>query len=337
MLTLEQIIRQHVHLPHVNNKGWWPVLCKVCNDRGHKGKRAAFLFENNNVAYHCFNCGHTAAFNPQEHKTISDKMSNVLDAFGIDRDEWKPIEFNQLGKYFETTKRTETQEIEPATIELPEEFYKLGTRGDKWDIIATSYLEDRQIDPSLHEFYLSDKSNAKWYGRLIMPVYKDQRLIFFQGRDLTKLQPKKYLSVDVPKDNVLYGFEKLFDHQGDKLFIVEGMFDAMSIGGVATIGNEMTSAQIKWLNKSPKTKIIIPDRFGNGHLLIKPALEHDNWAVSTPFINGWTKDMNDAVVEYGKIYTLKQIIDNITTNKFEIDLKTKLYCKGTTEHGKRRV
>ena len=97
------------------------------------------------------------------------------------------------------------------------------------------------------------------------------------------------------------------------------------IQGVSVFGNHMTPNQIKWLKQSSRQKVIIPDRFGDGHLLAEQALELD-WAVSYPDI-GSCKDVNDAIVKYGMLYTLKTISDNICLD-FEAEARLGIYCEG---------
>lgn len=339
--TLEAVIRQYVYLPpRPNGRGFYPVLCKVCNDHGKKGKRAGFKFDGTAVGYNCFNCGHTAVFDPTEHKSMPDKMQEVLSAFGIPAVDWQPVLFGSL--LADGTKPKETQQfvdIEPSAIELPSYFYKLtDDPDDEWAQWAIEYLtQDRLIDWKSYPFYLVKKAktpgNSRWYGRLIIPVYKDDKLIFWQGRDLTDLHQKKYLSPDVARDKVLGGFNYLFDRTDAPLYVTEGWFDSYWLKGVSVFGNKMTPEQIKWLNRSPRKKVIVPDRLGDGHLLAKQALDL-GWSVSMPDI-GNAKDVNDAVKAYGELYTLKTIRDN-TFEGFAAESRLGVYCKPSTKNDKKK-
>jgi hypothetical protein len=108
------------------------------------------------------------------------------------------------------------------------------------------------------------------------------------------------------------------------LYIVEGIFDAMSIDGVAIIGNEITDAQIEWLNRSRRKKVYIPDRFGDGRRVALDCLEH-GWSISTPDI-GSCKDMNEAVKKYGKMYVMKSIAEN-TADGLVAETKLRIYSE----------
>jgi len=341
-VRLEDVIRTFIPLPpHPNGRGFYSVLCKVCMDHGKKGMRAGFKFDNDSVGYNCFNCGHKAVYNSNENASMPDPMVEVLDAFNVPDDEWKQVLLTSMAhKNQGSTNIVQTGisiDIEPKEIELPKHFYPLGTDDDKWTVIARDYLEfDRGVDPDSSSFYLStgqgDKQAAKWKGRLIIPIYKDRKLIFYQGRALVEMQ-KKYLSPPVPKDKVLYGFDKLFENTERPLYIVEGWFDANAVDGVAVFGNQLSDEQIKWLNRSRRQKVIIPDRFGDGQLLANQAIDL-GWQISAPDI-GDCKDMSAAVKRFGKLYVMKSITNN-TLSGFAAQTAIGVYCKSGQDKGKKK-
>lgn len=330
--TLEQIVRNHVALPHKTNaRGWYQVLCKICNDHGRKGKRAGFHFESNGaVGYNCFNCGHTAIFDPSASKSMSQNMTAVLEAFGVSKDEWQPLLFDLMSKDQSFVSKAKKKEnYEPPSIDLPPYFTPLTDAGDEFDGYAIEYLRDeRGIDWKAHPFYIGRKTanpgSKKWYGRLIIPFYKDEKLVFYQGRDLTDLRERKYLNPDITRENVLYGYEHIFKETDEPLYIMEGWFDAWHLEGVAVLGNKMSPHQLFWINQTRRPKVVIPDRFGDGYLLAEQALEH-GWSISTPDI-GDCKDPNEAIMKYGKIYTLMSI-RNHTYEGFEATLRLQFFCE----------
>jgi hypothetical protein len=347
-VSLEEIIRKYVLLPaSPSSRGFYPVLCKVCNDHGRKGLRGGFRFDTGGVVgYHCFNCSHAAKFDPDVIKTkrskkISHKMRQVLDGFGIPIDEVKEMMFNLLkdaGEVGHTDSDVgvqPTKSIEPNEIPLPKHFYRLDEAGpeDKWAEIAIDYLEhNRGIDPKGYTYFLCRETGVetidKWVGRIIIPIYKNGKLIYFQGRALYN-DKKKYESPAQPKDCVLYGYERLFEHTDMPLYVVEGFFDAYLIDGVAILGKELTEEQAQWLERSKRRKVFIPDRQGGGSKT--PALNFIDrgWSISTPDI-GSCKDINDAVMKYGKLYVMKAIADSITADRFTAQTRLGVYCEVET-------
>ena len=230
----------------------------------------------------------------------------------------------------------EEEEIEIDFGELEKQMFQ--EDGDEFDQCAIDYLRDeRAIDWKLHPFFLGRKTNhpgsKRWYARLILPIYKDGKLVFFQGRDLTGTRQKKYLSPDIPRENVLYGYDHISKATDEPLYIVEGWFDAWHLEGVAVLGSRMTPHQVHWINQSRRPKVVIPDRFGDGHMLADQALEL-GWSVSTPDV-GDCKDPNEAIVKYGKLYTLMTIRTH-TYEGFEAALRIKFYCEEKNKNDSRR-
>lgn len=329
--TLQQVIKQHVLLPaYPTKRGWYAVLCRVCKDHGQKGDRAGFKFDGDIVGYSCFNCGHSAVFDPNKDDTISQNMQTVLSSFGIEKTEWNKALFaSAVNGTTHRKSSTIDVSIEPSELQLPSYFYPLtDDKQDQYAQFAIDYLNNRQVDYNKHRFYMShltdDKTSKKWFGRLIIPIYKDNKLIFWQGRDLTNQRAKKYLSVDHPRDNVLTNYDILSQRVNTPVYVTEGWFDSYFLDGVAVLGPKITPNQVKWLNKTNRQKVIIPDRLGDGWRLANQALSL-GWSVSTPDI-GSCKDVNDAVIKYGLLYTLKTIADN-TYQGEEGMFRVKMYCQ----------
>jgi hypothetical protein len=329
-LSFEELIRSHIPLSkRPNGRGWWGVVCKVCGDHGKKGKRAGFKFEPDSTGYNCFNCGHSAIYHHNS-AHFSKEMTTVLDAFDIPTSERNKVLYRALTESAGETHPAKRSNINPTPIALPSYFTPLdGDSGDDVDMYACEYLlNDRKIDWHDTKFFIgrkhADPHSKKWFARLILPVYKDNQLIFYTGRDLTETRPKKYLNPDISRENVLYGFDKLFVDTEDPLYVVEGWFDAYHANGVAVFGNKMTVNQIAWLNRSHRPKVIIPDKFGDGYLLGEQALEH-GWSISTPD-TGDCKDVNDSVNKYGTVYTMMTIKKN-TYSGFEGQVRLQSYCK----------
>lgn len=331
--SLETIIRRYVSLPSVQSgTGWYPVLCKVCSDHGKKGPRGGFKFDGSSVAYHCFNCGPPGAtFDPDKHRKMPDKMQQVLDAFGVPSDEWKRVIFDTLSREPSSgEKEQQAKSIVPDVIEPPSTFYYLKDAGtsDKWAQIATFYLESRGIDPSDYPFMLAHPTDfhpwKKWIKRVIIPIYKDGNLVFYQGRDLTGKALKKYESPSVSREKVIFGFDQLFAHTEAPLFVAEGWFDGFVVNGAALLGNKISDPQIQWFNRSRRRKVYIPDRFGNGKQVAERVLNL-GWEISTPDI-GDCKDLNEAYVRYGKLYLMSSIVENISSG-FAAQARLGVYCR----------
>lgn len=332
-VTLEQIIRQYVQLDPPNQNGWCSVRCHVCNDHTRKGNRGAFLFDHDKIVYKCWNCFHVSTYDPNEHEYIPKSMITTLDAFGVPDKEWKQVILDspayRNGGITKKVEKSKLGNIDPKIIELPSFFFPL--KGATCDLSkkARQYLiEARGVDPDSYPFMLAKKPDNprlfKWLGRVIMPVYKNNNLVYYIGRALFNAE-KKYETPATPKERVLYGFDRLFEHTDTPLLINEGWFDAHVVDGVATLGNVITPYQIEWLNRSRREKVYIPDKFGDGLRAAEQAVEL-GWSIATPDIGSSCKDMNDAVKKYGKMYVMKEIMRTKTSDDFEALTQLRNYC-----------
>lgn len=317
MISVEQLIRQHVALPpRPSAKGWYILKCKVCAD--HK-KRGGFRFENGTIGYNCFNCKSNAFYDENTH-ALTDKMVTVLKAFNIPDVEIKRLFLESVKARKErdagatTTIAKKHQIAYPERIVLPDHFYKLDKQStETWQLIALDHLESRGIDPDSYPFYLStggSKPETKdWKGRLIIPLYRNGQLIFYQGRDLTGKKTNKYKSSSVTSDAVMYGYDQIAKRNDEPLFVVEGFFDAFSLNGVAILGNKFTQTQMDILNTTPRPKIYIPDRAGDGAIAAEQAIDA-GWSISF-FDSKYCKDVDDAVKKYGTLFVTKSLMENI--------------------------
>lgn len=341
-MTLDDIIQTYIPLPHTpSGRGFYSVLCAVCNDSGRKGPRAGFKFDNGAVGYHCFNCSLSTKYDPNTMSALPKKMVTVLKAFRVPQSELDQFEFQIFAKNTlipskdGITPRKKVKSVEPMIIPTPEEFYFLkdADENDKWAAIAKTYLnKERGIDWEQYPFMLAKRSDKvmmiKWLKRLIIPMYKNDNLIFYQGRDLSGTAQKKYQSPSTDAAKVLYGFDKLRNHGfNEPLYVVEGWFDAFLLDGVALLGNTISEEQEIHLNRCTRPKIYVPDRFGDGKEAAMHALSL-GWGISTPDIGSdpLCKDITDVMNKYGKLYTMKTLAERAATG-FAAEVQLELYCK----------
>jgi hypothetical protein len=327
---MEDLIRKYVTLPtHPTARGWYSIKCLVCKDYKIRG---GFRFADNITYYHCFNCAAKGSYD-NDRKFLSEDMVKILDAFNIPNNEIDLIKFQSLGHtYIKKDKKTSDLVQNPIyEIPLLPHFYKLtNDNNDTWSIIAREYLQyDRGINWQDYPFFLSKgdktKQGSQWIGRLIIPLYRRSRLIFYQGRDLVGTRKLKYKNAMLNNNSIiLYGYDELYTATNDPLFIVEGFFDAFMINGIAIMGNELHKPKIDVINQSNRRKIYIPDLYGNGG---EPALVAINagWEVSIPDI-GSCKDINEAITRFGKLYVLKSIMDNVLSG-FSAKVAVTTLCK----------
>ena len=70
--------------------------------------------------------------------------------------------------------------------------------------------------------------------------------------------------------------------------------------------------------------IVVPDRDAPGEKLINQAIEF-GWSVAFPEWDEKVEDVADAVLKYGRLFTMQSILKSTEKNKLKIDLKRKMY------------
>ncbi len=112
----------------------------------------------------------------------------------------------------------------------------------------------------------------------------------------------------------------------DRKFVIvtEGPFDAITISGVSILGSEINDIQRELIEGLNRKIIVVPDRDQPGQKLIDQAIEY-GWGVSFPEWHDSVEDTADAVLKYGRLFTMQSILKNTETNKLKINLKRKMY------------
>lgn len=322
--TFEDLVRGHVHFTGLPANGWHPCYCEHCGDGTRtKGPRGGWLFQGEMAFYNCFNQGCQGSYDIERDHPLSRGMSDILESFSVPLREYKLLELKLKQAAPGGTKKVDIKRSPILTMPVPSHFYLL-SEAESDDLIAKKarrFLKDRMIDPASFPFYLSTGKATKAEGvreielartlkdRLIIPAFRGESLIYYQGRALDENAKKKYICPDTPRSNIILGMDRLYEDIRSPLFVTEGFFDAHLINGVATMENKLTSQQIELLNRSPRRKVIVPDRNGDSKRLAEDAVR-EGYGVSIPNWGG-VKDVNEAVIKYGRLYVAKTLIDSI--------------------------
>jgi hypothetical protein len=187
---------------------------------------------------------------------------------------------------------------------------------------AVDYINARKIDTTKYDFYWTDSTEHKLNQRVIIPMIWEGKTIGYTARAFVDdVKPKYYSSYE---PNFVFNTNRQLK---DSKFVIvcEGPFDAMSIDGVAVLGNECSEQQAEIIEGLGKEVIVVADRDRAGARLLQHAIEY-GWSASFPVWQETCKDINEAVVKYGKLFVLKAILDSKETSKLKIELmRKKLY------------
>jgi hypothetical protein len=272
------------------------------------------------VIYNCFNCKYTASWQPG--RNISEKFKSLCRWLGANDDQIKELVFEAL--------KTESTDYEPDHFvekvkftekELPEGAMSI----NEWvnsaylpDISADigpviDYVYGRGFDALSKNFYWSPAPG--YIDRVLLPYYYEGKIVGSTARKIREGKPK-YLSDQHPF--FVYNVDEQ-DPKNKYVFVVEGQFDALAVGGVGLLTNEISQQQAHIINQMGKEVIVIPDQDRAGLMLIKHAIEY-GWSVAFPTWDSDVKDCADAVQKYGRLFVTVDAIKTAQQGEIKISV-----------------
>lgn len=314
--------------------GWISFNAPCCQHNGETADtrgRGGVKTNNGAVSYHCFNCGYKASFVPGRHLTF--KFRKLLSWLGADDLTIRRLVIDAVRLKDliapEEIKESE-EEIEYEARQLPEQarnvvelanFYSVGDYNNVPAelLAAIEYVHRRSVDLNKYNFYWTPEEAYNLHRRIIIPYYYQGKIVGYTSRAIVDGIKPKYWSSH-PADFVF----NLDNQKSDSKFVIvcEGPFDAMSIDGVSVSGAEISDIQVDQIDRLQREVIVVPDTDRAGRKLIDRAVEA-GWTVSFPVWTETCKDINEAVVKYGKLFVLKSILAARETNGLKIELKKK--------------
>jgi len=212
---------------------------------------------------------------------------------------------------------------------LPKGSKKLENWLEKYNSLSTieknnidnliTYLTSRGIGPDWYNFMYSPDMTFDINKRIIIPFYWKGDVVGYTGRLFEKIDKLKYYTDVQP--GYVFNMD-VQDWSRQFVIVTEGPFDAISVDGVALLGSEVKDQQALAINALNKKVILVPDRDDNGHKLMEQAIEL-GWSVSMPDWDEDVKDVNDAVIKYGRMYTLHTLVSSTEDTELKIKLRSK--------------
>jgi predicted RNA-binding Zn-ribbon protein involved in translation (DUF1610 family) len=301
--------------------GWVSFNCPCCQEKRSRGGLKA---TEQGWSYHCFNCGFTASF--VLGRSLSYKARSFLNKLGVTESEINQINLESLRhrnihgilddrirvlNALSEVKFNEMDDFPPGSeVITPElKFY--------W-----KYLRDRCVPEDFPAMTTIRTDGIHWVRpHVTIPFTYDGQVVGWTARMLDDKSPK-FISHTQP--GYVFGTDLQHDNWQHAL-VMEGIFDALSIGGLALMHNNISDAQARLIRNLGREITVVPDQDHAGIELIDRAVEL-GWAVSIPDWEG-CKDVNDAVKKYGRLATLLTIMQARETSKIKIELRKKKLVK----------
>jgi len=312
----------------VTPSGWVSFNAVCCHHNGTSAdnRQRGGIMVNEGVSYHCFNCGFKASWQPG--RKVSVKLKKLMQWLGVADDTITKCSLEAMRIEEDSSYQGERSLI-PTFIDkaLP-----LGSQPFK-DWINNSpseflpvleYVYDRGFDIDSYSWYWTDE--AGFNNRLIIPFYHKGHLVGYTARKVTAGKPK-YISEQQP------GYVFNLDNQTYErkyVIVTEGPIDAICVDGVAVMSAEISASQHALISQLQREVIVLADRDDAGYRMVEQALEY-GWSVAFPDWGDGIKDANDAIRQYGKLYTLYSIINSKESNNLKIQLRARNWFKKEIE------
>lgn len=302
-----------------SSSGWISFNAPCCIHRGEtadtRSRGGIITAGDGSISYHCFNCNYKVSYKPGWH--LSYKFRKLLN--------WLGANDNTIRRLVIEAVRIKdivgTENVEPVKVDiqfkprmLPDDLKPV-----QHDSMALEYCLSRCIDLNVYPLLVSDRIEHNLNRRVIIPFTWQNKLIGYTGRTWDNTVKPKYYSQYEP--NYVYNIDNQFANAAF-VIVCEGPFDAMSIDGVAVLSNECSEIQADIIDQLGREVILVPDGDRAGSKLIHNAIEF-GWSVSFPIWLENCKDINEAVVKYGKLFVLKTILLSKETSKLKIELMRK--------------
>jgi hypothetical protein len=319
-----------------NPSGWFSGNCPMCITNGQprpdtKG-RGGFHFEDEKFQYHCFNCGYKTGWAPG--KKINTRLKQLMLQFGASDSDVQRLQLEMLREQDVAELLMRQERRQNIVIDWPEMALPAGTvqfmdypePDNNW-IAAATYLTDRGFNIEDPRFMYCDKIQpAQMKKRFIVPfTYQDKTVGYsarWVGAPADKKTPKYYNQQ--PPKNFVYGLDRQTPDR-ETVILTEGFLDAIVTDGIAAGTNTLNEEQADIIATLNKRVVVVPDRDRAGLPLVNAAVKY-GWGVSFP---EWEdcKDPGDAQIKYGRLYTVRSILDAVVDNPTKIQVLAKKYCK----------
>lgn len=310
--------------------GWVSFNAPCCSHRGESAdrrQRGGIKITDQNWSYHCFNCGFTASFIMG--RSLSFRSRQLLEWLEVPSQEIERVTLESLRHrsvqgILDDRQRTENalQGIRFEDRDCPYVDLITPEHPEQWQ-----YLRERCVPedyPCMLPVVYDRRGLAGVLGRtaVVIPFTYDNRMVGHTIRFMDDRRPK-YIHDTQPG----YVFGTDLQHPDwQHVIVTEGVFDALSISGLAVLHAEISDTQARVIRSLGRDITVVPDQDPAGMRLVDRALEL-GWAVSMPNWPAGCKDVNDAVKHMGQLATLITIMQARETSRVKIELKRKQLVK----------
>lgn len=307
--------------------GWISFNAVCCQHNGQspdRRQRGGIKVTEQGWSYHCFNCNYTASFILG--RNLGFKARRFLSWLGVPENEIEHVNLESLKHRNIHGILNDRTKVVNALLNIQFEefddlppFSEIVTPDHKYE---WEYLRSRCVPEDFPVLTAIQNDGIHWTRpQVIVPFTYHNKMVGWVARMLDNKSPK-FISHSQP--GYVFGIDQQHD-DWKHVVVTEGIFDALSIDGLAVMHNTVSDSQARLIRGLGKEITVVPDQDRAGLELIDRAVEL-GWAVSIP---NWEdcKDVNDAVKKYGKLATLITIMQARETSRVKIELRKKQLIK----------
>lgn len=322
MLTLDyvsQFVMEYFSKVTISKNGChFHARCVLCGDskKSPSKKRFHLDFNNGNPGFHCFNCERSGTF-----LQLYSKIKGISIAQAK----------KELNKYDveDLTQRLSTRKREKVLNEIEYEYHDYilddciseCDRAEcyiqqQYQKVLENFLTERKIPEGI-TLYIAIKGRYK--NRIIIPVWIDGHITYFQARKIHESMEPKYKNPTLEKGSIILNRDN-FDPK-NPIVVTEGLIDAFMIGkqGTSCLGAYISDRFMEELiSLIDKENIILAfDNDIPGIKSLKKFMKENIYAKSlkyflTPYKYKRGKDLNKLVL----LYNIDDVYDMIIENSY---------------------
>ena len=301
------------------SSGWVSFNAPCCIHRGNtqdKRQRGGIKpGPDGSFSFHCFNCGYTASFVLGRNLTF--KARKLLQWLNVPSEEIERINLESLKHKSITGLLTDRQQVVEKLSNIEFEDCDLPADTHPLNEIAKEYLRKRCV-PLDYPFLYKTMPRPG----VVVPFTHDNQVVGHTTRFLDDRTPRYIQDI---QPGYVFGTD-LQRASWQWAIVVEGVFDALSINGLAVLHAEVNDAQVRLIRSLGREVVVVPDQDEAGMKLVDRAIEL-GWAVSIPEWPAGCKDINDAVIRLGRVGCLLTILENKETSRIKIEMRKKQLVK----------
>jgi|TARA_R110000744_G_scaffold140910_3_gene252229 hypothetical protein len=298
--------------------GWTSFNAPCCSHNGHspdKRMRGGIKADGDDWQFHCFNCNFKCGF--KLGRAISKKTRSFLLWCNMpeqDINKWS-LHSIQHRDLLDSILRKKKQITLPKFKEQDMPDGELIYTANKDHQVYIDYLMKRGLNHNDYPFMVTPNETGRNALRLIIPYTYENKVVGSTSRYIDDRAPK---FINDQQQGYVFGTD-LQKPEWEIVLVFEGIFDAISMNGLALTHNTINDNQVAVIQQLGKRVIVVPDQDKTGLEICDRALEL-GFEVSLPNWSEDIKDANDAIIKYGRLNTLLSIIDSATNSKIKVEV-----------------